>query len=305
MGPTASGKSAFGVTLAEMLGAVICNADAMQCYADVPLLTARPRPQDMGGVPHHLYGIWDAGIDGNAALWHEAVIPLIREQHAAGRIPILLGGTGMYIKTLMEGFSPIPPIDAALRSRVREAWEADREACYARFCADDPVMAERLKAGDTQRILRSIEVLEQTGLSLADWQERESPPPFDAAQFHLCHIEIDRALLYERINSRFDAMLTAGALDELRDLLTRKPDAHSPLMRACGVPELRAHLDGALQYDEAVALAKQHSRNYAKRQLTWLRNQCPQSRPIAFGHTQDTDKKYEIASKLVELVQAC
>ncbi len=298
MGPTASGKSALGVTLAQSMGAVICNSDAMQCYADLPILTARPREAEMGGVPHHLYGIWPAATDGNAALWHAAVVPLIHAEHAQGRIPILLGGTGMYIKTLMEGFAPIPSIDPALRARIRAQWDDDSATAYARFCEADPEMAARLKAGDTQRILRSMEVLEQTGISLAQWQERESPPPFTRARFLLFHIEMDRELLYARINQRFDAMLAAGALDELQALLHAQPDLSSPLMRACGVPELRAYLDGQMGYDDAVTLAKQHSRNYAKRQLTWLRNQCADAIPISFESLQDPDKKREVINML-------
>jgi tRNA dimethylallyltransferase len=273
MGPTASGKSAMGLSIAKRIGGAILNADAMQCYADLRIITARPSQAEMGDVPHHLYGIWDARTMGNAALWQAAAIAKIHEVWDAGQGPILLGGTGMYIKSLTDGLSAVPPISDEVKAQV-----AALSSLYEALQRHDPAMAARLEPNDQQRIARALEVMLQTGRSLDDWQAEAMPAPFSAKQCHFAQVDIPREVLYDRINQRFTAMIESGALDEISALKAQFSAAEIqqqrfPILKSLGVPELMAHLNGEITLDAAIAKAQQLTRNYAKRQLTWARGQ--------------------------------
>lgn len=276
-GPTASGKSALAMRVADARPSVIINADAMQCYGGLRILTARPSEADEARHPHALYGIWQPHEHGNVARWLDAVVPVIRQTWRAGKLPILVGGTGMYMKSLMEGLSDVPAIPAAIRSTV-EAMAP--EARYAALQQRDTVMAQRLHAGDTQRVFRALEVVLATGESLADWQGKGATLVLPEAHYHCLSVEAPRAALYARIDTRFKTMLDTGALEEASAFLTTYPDANTPIAKAVGLPELAAYLNGSMTREDAIALAQQKSRNYAKRQMTWGRGQ--------FAHAQAT-----------------
>jgi tRNA dimethylallyltransferase len=287
-GPTASGKSALALALAAKIPLVIINGDAMQMYRELRIITARPSTEDESRAPHALYGCIDSSTASHAALWLEMAT---REIHAAwqqNKLPVVVGGTGMYLTCLMQGISAVPPIPEAIRSRVRALGKGAWETLHAH----DPVMAARLKPGDTQRILRALEVVEATGISLAVWQAQKSLPPLPEATFHPFVILPERAALYAKINARFDAMMENGALEEVRPLLNAPPATHhSPLFKAHGVPELLAHLRGEMALYAAISKAQQNTRNYAKRQLTWARHQLPEAK--------NADSVFDLAAQLV------
>jgi tRNA dimethylallyltransferase len=270
-GPTASGKSGLALALAERLGGTVVNADSMQVYRELRVLTARPTAEDEARAPHALYG-FTSGTDAYSAGRYAAdAARAIADARAAGRVPIMVGGTGLYFKVLLEGLSPIPAADPEVRAFWRaEAARRPAVELHAVLAGRDPEMAARLMPTDTQRIVRALEIMESTGRSLADWQRQPGQPV-------LCEAETVRLLLLPEhghaaaIDARFDAMLAAGALDEVRALLAAGLSAELPIMRAHGVPSLAAHLRGALSLDAAVAAAKSDTRHYAKRQLTWQR----------------------------------
>lgn len=272
-GPTASGKSALAMRVADARAAVIINADAMQCYDGLPILTARPTATDIVQQTHLLYGLWQPQQHGNVAQWLSAAASAITQAWANGKLPILVGGTGMYLKLLMEGLSDVPTIPADIRTQV-EAMPP--EARYAMLQARDGLMASRLNAGDTQRVFRALEVVLATGQSLADWQGSGATPLLPQAQYRCVSVQVPREQLYANIDQRFERMLQAGALDEVKTFLANHPEGTTPIFKAVGLPELASYLAGALSLEEATALAQQKSRNYAKRQMTWGRGQ--------FGH---------------------
>ncbi len=269
-GPTGSGKSALAMQWAMERGGVILNADAMQMYADVRILTARPSMEDEARVPHRLYGIWQAAEVGSVTRWLEVVIHEIRRCWSEGKLPILVGGTGMYIKVLMEGISPIPDIPSDIRQEVRAM---PHTSLHPTLAAVDAAMAARLKPGDTQRLARALEVIRTTGRSLADWQKEPRTPPLPEAQFNLYIHTLPRETLYERINQRVHIMVEEGAIEEVEALLRLGLPPAMPLSQAVGVPEFTAYLQNIIPLEEAITRTQQHSRNYAKRQETWMRNQ--------------------------------
>lgn len=269
-GPTASGKSARAIDIAQSLNGVIINADAMQVYADLRILTARPTPEDEAIAPHALYGVLPAGKACSAARWLELARPAIAEAAGNGCVPIVTGGTGLYLKALMEGLSPIPDIPAAIREQARQLWQTEGAAALA---VRDSVMAARLKPGDTQRGTRALEVWLATGRSLADWQDMPRIRPFPEAAFEIISVTLERAELYRRCDARFLAMMEAGGLAEAKALHTQRLDPALPALRAVGVPELFGYLDGEWDLDTAIAKGQQATRNYAKRQMTWFRHQ--------------------------------
>jgi tRNA dimethylallyltransferase len=277
-GSTASGKSAFAMDVADQLAAVIINADAMQCYAPLRLITARPSLADEARHPHALYGIWQAHQHGDVAMWLSAVSEAIETAWSQGRLPILVGGTGMYVKALMQGLNAIPKIPKTISDAVMVM---SPEMRYQALMHEDAVMANKLNSGDTQRIARALEVVRATGKSLADWQATPTQSPLQKACFHPYHIQLPREILYARINARFDAMLDAGILDEVQAFLQTNPDSRAPIGKAHGVPEMKAYFAGDMALDEAILKAKQHTRNYAKRQQTWARGQFSQATNIA------------------------
>ena len=273
-GPTACGKSALALDIAEQFGGTVINADSMQVYSELRVLTARPPPGDEARAPHRLYGILPAASSCSAARWREMALAEIAEAHDAGRLPVVCGGTGLYLKALVEGLSPMPDVPAAIRGRLKARLaELGAGALHADLSERDPEMAGRLKPGDGQRILRALEVLEATGLSLADWQAGEAEAPPAGLRFPAILLAPPRDALYAACDARFLAMLECGALDEVRRFTALALDPGLPAMKALGLRELAAHLAGDYGLDQAVALAQQSTRRYAKRQTTWFKHQ--------------------------------
>ena len=253
--------------------AVVINADSAQVYADLAVLSARPSTEEMQGVPHRLFGSWDGAQACSAADWANAARREIEQAHSAGIVPILVGGTGLYLRTLLDGIAPVPPIDPAIREQVRALPVAE---AWAALQGEDPDRAALLSPTDTTRVARALEVIRSTGQSLAAWQEqREGGIGADVA-LHAGILLPDRAWLYERCDRRFAQMLEQGALDEVEALLARQLDPDLPVMRAIGVPEIRAFLHGECSQADMVERGAQATRNYAKRQFTWFRNQPPE-----------------------------
>ncbi len=275
-GPTASGKSALALALAEKLGGTIINADSMQVYRDLRIITARPSAADEARAPHVLYGHVDAAENYSVGRWCADVRSALADVAAAGRVPIVVGGTGLYFKALAEGLAAVPPTPAGIRVAVRARLEAEGSvALHAELMRRDPVMGARVRPADRMRIARALEVIESTGRSLADWQREGMAPILEPKQAIRIFLAPERAELYRRINGRFDTMLAAGALDEVRALAARGLDPLLPAMKAHGVPWLRRHLKGEITLAEAAEGSKQDTRRYTKRQLTWFRNQMP------------------------------
>jgi tRNA dimethylallyltransferase len=273
-GPTASGKSALALALAREIGGTIINADSMQVYRDLRVITARPTPEEEGSLPHRLYGHVDAAENYSVGRWLADVGPALDAVRAAGSVPVLAGGTGLYFKALTQGLSNVPPIPAEIRSVVRARMERDGPvALHAELAARDP--ATQLKPADRTRIARALEVLEATGRPLGEWHREGLPPLLDASAALKIFLAPERDALRKRIAVRFDTMLSAGALDEVRALAARRLDPLLPAMKAHGVPWLIRHLAGEIALTEAAEGAKNDTRRYTKRQFTWARHQLP------------------------------
>jgi tRNA dimethylallyltransferase len=276
-GPTASGKSALALELAQKTGGVVINTDSMQVYRDLRVITARPSAEDEALVPHRLYGHVDAAINFSAGAWVTDAAKVLSEVRAEGRLPIFIGGSGLYFKALTRGLSAVPPIPSEVREGVRARLERDGvEALHAELARRDPVSAERLKPRDRTRIARTLEVIEATGRSLTDWHREGLPPLLPPGEFSALFLAPDREELYARIDARFDTMLAAGALDEVAALAARKLDPLLPAMKAHGVPVLIRHLNGEITLEEAAEIGRADTRHYAKRQFTWFRHQLPE-----------------------------
>jgi tRNA dimethylallyltransferase len=275
-GPTASGKSALALAVAERHGGVVVNADSMQVYRDLRIITARPGVADEARVPHRLYGHVDAAENYSVGRWCQDARAVLEEAKRSGRVPVLVGGTGLYFKALTQGLSAVPPTPPDIRAAVRARCDTEGAiALHAELTRRDPVMAARLKPGDGMRIARALEVLEATGRSLADWHRDGLPAILDPDEALKIFLVVDRAELYHRIDARFDAMLAEGALNEVRALAGRGLDPLLPAMKAHGVPWLRRHLADEISLEAAAAGGKQDTRRYTKRQATWFRNQMP------------------------------
>jgi len=273
-GPTASGKSALALALAEKIGGIIVNADSMQVYRDLRLITARPTPAEEARVPHRLYGHVDAGENYSVGRWCRDVGTVLAEIERQGRVAILVGGTGLYFKALTTGLAAVPPIPAEIRGQVRARMASEGAAAlHGELARLDPVTAQRLMLNDRSRIARALEVVLATGRSLTDWHREGLPALVDSARAAKIFLTCERKQLVARIEARFAAMLEAGALDEVRALERRQLDPLLPAMKAHGVPWLIRHLHGEISLDEAAAGAIMDTRRYAKRQLTWFRNQ--------------------------------
>jgi len=273
-GPTASGKSALALALAEKIGGTIVNADSMQVYRDLRVITARPTPAEEARVPHRLYGHVDAGENYSVGRWCRDVGEALNEIAAQGRVAILVGGTGLYFKALTTGLAAVPPIPAEIRGQVRARMASEGAAAlHGELASLDPVTAQRLMVNDRSRISRALEVVLATGRSLTDWHREGMPALVDSARAAKIFLTCERKQLVARIETRFAAMLKAGALDEVRALERRQLDPLLPAMKAHGVPWLIRHLNGEISLDEAAAGAIMDTRRYAKRQLTWFRNQ--------------------------------
>ena len=275
-GPTASGKSALALALAEKLGAEIVNADSMQVYRDLRIITARPSVEEEQRVPHRLYGHVDAAENFSVGRWCEEAAAALAAAGRAARGAVVVGGTGLYFKALTRGIAAVPPIPADIREQVRARLASDGVAAlYAELKERDVVAAAQLRPGDRARITRALEVVLATGRSLLDWHEDNKPPGLDAAAAAKIFLAPDRDELSRRINARFDSMMTAGALEEVRLLAARNLNPNLPAMKAHGVPWLVRHLNGEIALEQAVEEAKRDTRRYTKRQATWFRNQLP------------------------------
>lgn len=273
-GPTASGKSALALALARETGGVVINADSMQVYRDLRILTARPSEAEEREVTHLLYGHVDGAAEYSVGRWIEDAAAALAAVRSAGRLPIVVGGTGLYFRALTHGLSPIPAIPAAVRERVRHEAEAESSAIlHARLATRDPLTAIGLRPNDRQRIIRALEVVEATGRPLAEWQGIGGDCLLPASRCLRLVLDMDRETLRARIDGRFDAMLAAGALDEVRHLMARGIPADRPILKAHGVPALSRHLRGEMSLQEAAAEGQADTRRYAKRQQTWFRHQ--------------------------------
>ena len=271
----------MAIRLAETLAAqgrraVILNADSAQVYADLAVLSARPTPQDMGGIEHRLFGAWDGAEACSAAAWAARAREEVAALHAEDAVPILVGGTGLYLRVLLDGIAPIPDIDPAVRSAVRALPE---DAAYRLLQIEDPLRAAELNPGDRQRIARALEVKRSTGVTLGDWQLAKAGGIGEEVTLHPLILLPDRTWLYQRCDTRFAAMLENGAIEEVEHLLARQLDPDLPVMRAIGVPEIAAYLAGEISLPQMIAAGQQATRNYAKRQFTWFRRQPPADWP--------------------------
>jgi tRNA dimethylallyltransferase len=271
-GPTASGKSGLALVLAERLSGTIINADSMQVYRELRVLSARPSPEDEARAPHMLYGFASGSEAYSAGRYAADASAAIAAARVRGSVPIVVGGTGLYFRALLQGLSPVPPVDPQARAywRAQAATLPSRDL-HAMLRVRDPATASRLMPTDPQRIVRALEVLESTGRPLSYWQSQPGRPVLQEAETTRLLVLPERAMLAGRIEARFDAMVTGGALGEVAGLLALGLSPELPIMRALGVAPLAAHLTGATGLDEAVAVAKADTRKYAKRQLTWLR----------------------------------
>jgi tRNA dimethylallyltransferase len=270
-GPTASGKSALALELAAAYGGTIINADALQLYRDLRILTARPDDAALALAPHRLYGVLDAAERGSAGSWRALALGEIEAAYANGHLPIVVGGTGLYLRALTEGLAAIPPIPAAVRAEAAELYrELGGTAFRTQLVALDPEAAKRLPAGDRQRLTRAYAVMRATGRPIAAWQARGG----EAACYRFAKILMlpPRAAVYAACETRFRAMIAAGALDEAAALGARCLDPELPAMKAVGLPELLGHLRGGTTLEEAILLAIRATRRYAKRQMTWFRH---------------------------------
>jgi tRNA dimethylallyltransferase len=276
-GPTASGKSALALELAQAAGGLVVNADSMQVYRDLRIITARPAPDDEARAPHRLYGHVDAAVNFSAGHWVTDAAAVLAEARAQRRPAIFVGGSGLYFKALTRGLSALPPIPPAVRDSVRARLERDGiEALHAELARVDGASAGRLKPRDRARIARALEVVEATGRSLTDWHRDGLPPLLPPGQVRALFLAPEREALYTGIDARFDAMLAAGALDEVAALAARQLDPLLPAMKAHGVPALIRHLRGEITLDAAAASGRADTRHYAKRQFTWFRHQLPE-----------------------------
>jgi tRNA dimethylallyltransferase len=275
-GPTTSGKSALALKLAQAHGGVVINADSMQVYRDLRIITARPTPAEEATVPHRLYGHVDAAENYSVGRWCVDAAAVLKEAERSGRRPILVGGTGLYFKALTQGLAAVPPVPGEVRATVRTRLRDEGIApLYEELRKRDPASAERLMPGDRSRITRALEVVLATGRSLTDWHRDGMKPAIDATRAIKIFLKVDREELYRRIDVRFDAMLAAGALDEVRALAARGLDPSLPAMKAHGVPWLIRHLSGEITLEEAAEGGKRDTRRYTKRQGTWFRHQLP------------------------------
>jgi len=280
-GPTASGKSDLAVDLAlalEKAGrrGVVLNADSAQVYADLQVLSARPSTEEMRGVEHRMFGAWDGAQACSAADWAAAAKREIKDLHSECAVPILVGGTGLYLRTLLDGIAPIPPINPDIRDAVRQMAVED---AFAMLQAEDPTRAAQLNARDGQRVARALEVVRSTGKSLTHWQQQKTGGIGGSITLAPLILLPDREWLYERCDQRFTLMLERGALDEVERLMSRNLSPDLPVMRAIGVRELAAYLLGQVSRVEMVVSGQQATRNYAKRQYTWFRRQPPEGWP--------------------------
>lgn len=271
-GPTASGKSQLAIDLARRFNGAVINADSMQLYADLEVVTARPQPQDMQDIPHHLFGICDAAHRASVAEWLGLAATAIANVRSAGQLPIIVGGTGMYLQAGLRGIAPVPDVPADLHQHCIDLYRQLGGAKFRDMLAGyDADIAARLVDGDSQRLIRAMGVAMATDRPLSWWQQQPHKGAFLGSVITIAMMP-PRPTLYDRINQRFDHMLAHGAVDEVARLMARQLDPGLPLMKALGVAPIAAFLAGDMTKDDAAFIAKRDSRRYAKRQMTWIRN---------------------------------
>lgn len=273
-GPTASGKSAMALALASQFGGEIVNADSMQIYEDLPVLTARPDAVDRERALHHLYGVLNMGERCSAGQWRDLAVDAIQDIHVRGGVPVVVGGTGLYLKALMTGLHDMPVVPADIRDGLNLRLRNEgAPALHSELTAADPATAKNLNPADGQRIVRALEIFLHTGRGLRSWQSGEpEDAPADMRFFRLALLP-PREYVYTVANDRFDGMLENGAIEEVASLLARSPAADFPLLKAVGVPPIRAYLGGGIDRERLIELGKRDTRRYAKRQVTWFRRQ--------------------------------
>ncbi len=297
-GPTASGKSSAALKLAAACNGAIINADSMQVYRELRILSARPGAEDEGSVPHYLYGTVPAATAYSTGMWLEQVAQVLQSVRQQGRIPIIVGGTGLYFYALENGLSAVPDIAVEVREKWREKLVNEGVAVlYDALKINDETMAAQLKPGDSQRIVRALEVKEATGVSLSEWHRRKGSTPVLAGD-DIIRVVIapERQEIYRRCDQRLDQMIDNGGLDEVRDLLALKLDSRLPAMKALGVAQLGRFLGGEASLDEALTRAKTDTRRYAKRQLTWIKRNM-----IAWNHINEQQSE-KINGKLLSFI---
>jgi tRNA dimethylallyltransferase len=271
-GPTASGKSQLAIDLARRFNGAVINADSMQLYADLEVVTARPQPQDMQDIPHHLFGICDAAHRASVAEWLGLAATAIANVRSAGQLPIIVGGTGMYLQAGLRGIAPVPDVPADLHQHCIDLYRQLGGAKFRDMLAGyDADIAARLVDGDSQRLIRAMGVAMATDRPLSWWQQQPHKGAFLGSVITIAMMP-PRPTLYDRINQRFDHMLAHGAVDEVARLMACQLDPGLPLMKALGVAPIAAFLVGNMTKDDAAFIAKRDSRRYAKRQMTWIRN---------------------------------
>src|SRR5688572_26211853 len=275
-GPTASGKSALALALAEAANGIVINADSAQIYRDLPVLSAAPTEEEQTRAEHRLYAVRDGALPCSAADWASLAKEEITRAHGLGKLPVLAGGTGLYLRTLLDGIAPVPPIDPEVRKMVRGRTVAENRIELQRL---DPQAAARLGPADTARIARALEVVKTTGRTLADWQSKREGGIAGEIDLRPLILLPPRDWLYARCDARFAAMIEHGAIEEVKRLLARKLDPALPVMRAIGVSEIAAMLRGDLTWEQMMATGRQATRRYAKRQYTWFANQPPADWP--------------------------
>lgn len=280
-GPTASGKSGLALRLAEALDAVIINADALQVYRDLDLLTARPSKGDLDRIPHRLYGVLTGNERCSAGRWRRMALAMIRQVASQGRVPLIVGGTGLYIKALQEGIAPLPEVPKKLREEGNALYQQMGGKAFKDLVLPlDPTQAQLWPDSDAQRLVRAWEVAIHTGKSLTQWQQegkeqRSQQQAESSFDYRSMALMPDRDRLYDNCNWRFDRMMDQGALKEAKTLLQKDYPRDLPIMKSLGVPELASFLRGERSLEEARTLAQRNTRRYAKRQMTWIRNQFP------------------------------
>ncbi|OYY70452.1 MAG: tRNA (adenosine(37)-N6)-dimethylallyltransferase MiaA [Sphingomonadales bacterium 28-55-16] len=285
-GPTASGKTALALHLAKTGNFVVINADSAQVYSDLPILSAQPTVEEQSSVPHHLFGYLDGVTPCSAARWATDAKKVIAHAHAAGMTPILVGGSGLYIRTLLDGIAPIPEVAPELRTHIRALPITE---AYAALQHHDPQVAATLAPTDISRITRALEVVQSTGRSISEWRKAKTGGISDAITLRPLLLLPPRDWLYKRCDVRFEMMMARGAVAEVEALLMRDLPQDAPVMRAIGVPEISAYLKGTLPRNEAITLGQIATRQYAKRQFTWFRNQAPPAWPRIESEINDSN----------------
>ena len=301
-GPTASGKSALALVLAQRFGGEIVNADSMQIYEDLPIVTARPSADDESRAPHHLYGLLGMGERCSAGQWRDRALGIIHSIHNREAVPVLVGGTGLYLKALMTGLHTMPTVPADVRARLNLRLEEEgAPSLHAELSVSDPATAAGLNPADGQRIVRALEIFEHTGRGLRSWQVGQTEDAPANLRFFNIVLLPPREHLYNVANDRFDRMLESGAINEVATLLARSPADDFPLLKAVGVPPIRRFLDAEIDRERLQELGKRDTRRYAKRQMTWFRHQFIPQMTIQTKYSEiNTDEIFsEIRKKLL------